>query len=145
MWAQLIIKRDLAFKFAEFEELTTWLQYLNPDYILITRNAAKADVVRIYKREKEKIKIKMTNTPCRISLTSDLWTSINIEGYITLTAHYVDKNLKLNSKILNFCQMPPSHTGFELCKIISEFLTDWEIKKKIFTVTLDNAFANDVM
>lgn len=66
----------------------------------------------------------MTNTPCRISLISDLWTSINIEGYITSTAHYIDKNWKLNSKILNFYHMLASHTSFELCKRMSEFLTD---------------------
>ncbi|CAL5194954.1 unnamed protein product [Lathyrus oleraceus] len=41
--------------------------------------------------------------------------------------------------------MPPPHTGFELFKRISEFLTDWGIEKKIFIVTLDNASANDVM
>lgn len=114
MCARLIIKRGLPFKFVEFEELTTWLQYLNLDYIPITRNTAKADVVRIYKRKKEKIKIEMANTPCRISLTSDLWTSRNIEGYITRTAHYIDKIWKLNSKILNFYHMSLPHTGFEL-------------------------------
>lgn len=62
--------------------------------------------MRIYKKEKEKNKIEITNTPCRIYLTSDLWTSINIEGYTTIIAHCVDKHWKLNSKILNFCHMP---------------------------------------
>ncbi|KAI5441108.1 hypothetical protein KIW84_010535 [Lathyrus oleraceus] len=95
MCARLIIKRDLPFKFAEFEEITTWLQYLNPDYIPITRNTAKVNL--------------------------------------------------LNSKILNFCHMPPPHTVFELCKRIYEFLTDWGIEKKIFIITLDNASVNDVM
>lgn len=33
MCARLIIKRDLPFKFAKFEELTTWLQYLNSDFL----------------------------------------------------------------------------------------------------------------
>ncbi|XP_050901621.1 zinc finger BED domain-containing protein RICESLEEPER 2-like [Lathyrus oleraceus] len=141
---RLIIKRNLPFKFAEFEELTYWLQYLNLYYIPITRNTAKTDIVRIYKREKEKIKIEDQHS-CKISLTYDLWTLINIEGYITLNAHYVDKKWKLNSKILNFCLTPPPHTDFELCKRIYEFLTNWGIEKKVFTITLDNASVNDVM
>ncbi|CAK8562111.1 unnamed protein product [Lathyrus sativus] len=41
--------------------------------------------------------------------------------------------------------MPPLHTGFELCKRITEFFIDWGIEKKVFTITLDNASINDVM
>lgn len=52
MCARLIIKRSIPFKFVEFDELTTWLQYLNPDYIPITRNTTKVDLLRIYKMEK---------------------------------------------------------------------------------------------
>ena len=81
----------------------------------------------------------------RVCLTSDLWTSCTQEGYICLTAHYVDLNWKLNSKILAFCGMPPPHSGVELAKKIMELLTEWKIDKKIFSLTLDNASANDNM
>ncbi|XP_058783620.1 zinc finger BED domain-containing protein RICESLEEPER 2-like [Vicia villosa] len=41
--------------------------------------------------------------------------------------------------------MPPPHTGFEMSKKVLEFLSDWGIEKKIFSLTLDNASANDVI
>ena len=41
--------------------------------------------------------------------------------------------------------MPPPHIGFELCKKVFVFLNDWGIENKIFSITLDNAFANDVL
>ena len=41
--------------------------------------------------------------------------------------------------------MPPPHIGFELSKKINEFLQDWGLEKKIFSLTLDNASANDVL
>jgi len=66
----------------------------------------------------------MTQSPFRISLTSDLWTTCTTKGYICLTAHYFDFSWKLKSKIINFCHMPPPHTGFELSKKILEFLSD---------------------
>ncbi|KAG7588913.1 Ribonuclease H-like superfamily [Arabidopsis suecica] len=81
----------------------------------------------------------------RISLTCDVWRSISIEGYICLTAHYVDESWKLKSKILSFCAMPPPHSGFELAKKVLSCLEDWGIEKKIFSLTLDNASANDNM
>ncbi|CAI8592783.1 unnamed protein product [Vicia faba] len=95
--------------------------------------------------ENETLKKELANIPSRISLTSDLWTACTTEGYIFLTAHYVDSNWNFKSRILNFCRMPPPHTGSELSKKILEFLSDWGIEKNIFSLTLDNASANDVM
>lgn len=111
----------------------------------MTRNTSKLVLQKMYSREKAMFKIKLANIPNRISLTSDLWTSCNIEGYISLTAHFVDLNWKLNSKILNFHHMLPPHTSFKLAKKINEFLHDWGIEKKVFCIALDNAYANDVL
>ena len=68
----------------------------------------------------------------RISLTFDVWTSCTSEGYISLTAHYVDANWKLNSKMLNFSHFPPPHSGREMTKFIYSFLEEWGIEKFFF-------------
>jgi hypothetical protein len=135
MCARAIVAHDLPYNFVEFQFIRYWLKYLNPDFTPITRNTAKADVASIHKREKENIKQELTNIP----------TACNTEGYICLTAHYVDSNWNLKSRILNFSHMPPPHSGSELSKKIFEFISDWGIEKKIFSLTLDNASANDVM
>lgn len=145
MCADAIIMHDLPYNFVEFQKIRDWLKYLNPDFVPISRNTAKADVTDVYNREKEILKKELTSIHSRISLTSDLWTACTSEGYICLTAHYVDSSWNLKSRILNFCHMPPPHTGFELSKKILEFVTDWGIEKKIFSLTLDNASSNDVM
>ncbi|XP_026429935.1 zinc finger BED domain-containing protein RICESLEEPER 2-like [Papaver somniferum] len=48
---------------------------------------------------------------CRICLTSDMWTSVTTTGYISLIAHYLDKDWVLQKKLLNFSPLPPPHTG----------------------------------
>ncbi|XP_057734699.1 zinc finger BED domain-containing protein RICESLEEPER 2-like [Arachis stenosperma] len=106
-------------------------------------NTVKADIVKVHKREAAKLKKILVSIPNRICLTSDLWTSSTNEGFICLTAHFVDENWKLQSKILNFCHMPPPHTGFELSSKIFTLLTEWKVDKKIFSITLDNASSND--
>ena len=60
------------------------------------------------------------------------------EGYTCLTAHYVNENWELKNIILNFCHMPPPHTGTHLLEKILSFLEEWGIEKKIFPITLDN-------
>nr|GMD19064.1 zinc finger BED domain-containing protein RICESLEEPER 2-like [Ipomoea batatas] len=70
--------------------------------------------------------------PSRICLTSNLWTTCTIEGYICLTAHYIDNNWKLNSKILSFCAMPPPHTGIQLVKVMGDALNKiWDSVKYV--------------
>ncbi|WP_227632303.1 hypothetical protein, partial [Klebsiella pneumoniae] len=73
-----------------------------------------------------------------IGLTSDLWTSLTTDGYLCLTAHFIDKNWKLHKTILNFDFMPPPHTGIALCEKIFSLLSDWRIEEKILNIILDN-------
>ena len=51
----------------------------------------------------------------------------------------------LKSKILAFTHMQPSHTRNDLSSKVLEFLKDWGIERKLFSITLDNASLNDNM
>ena len=106
-------------------------------------NTSKVDDLKLYKKEKDDVKNKLKSILGRICLTSDLWTFVTSEGYICLTAHYVDENWELKNIILNFCHVPPPHTRTLLSEKILNFLEEWGIEKKIFSVTLDNASNND--
>nr|GLL25230.1 zinc finger BED domain-containing protein RICESLEEPER 2-like isoform X1 [Ipomoea trifida] len=145
MISMSIIEHDLPYSFVEYKRIRELHKYLNSDYKFISRNTAAADVYKFYEKEKEKLKNILKRIPSRICLTSDLWTACTVEGYICLTAHYIDNNWKLNSKILSFCAMPPPHTGIQLAKKLLECLKEWGIEKKLFSLTLDNASANDSM
>ncbi|GJW99674.1 reverse transcriptase domain-containing protein [Tanacetum coccineum] len=65
----------------------------------------------IYKREKANLKLKLEKVSSRICFTSDLWSSITSDGYMALTAHYVDEDWVLRKKVLNFRVVPPPHTA----------------------------------
>jgi len=120
----LIIRCGLLFKFVEYPKLRSWISYLNPEATIISRNTIKKDILRIFGREKSKLKEELHNITSRIFLTSYLWTSCTNEGYISLTVHYVDSNWKLG--------FPPPHTGFEWFKKINECLHHRELKIKYF-------------
>ncbi|XP_024028942.1 zinc finger BED domain-containing protein RICESLEEPER 2-like [Morus notabilis] len=139
-----IILHDLPFSFVEYEAIRATYQYLHPKITLLTRNTLKADVQKMYSREKVGIKSILELSPGRICLTSDLWTSIVTDGYLSLTAHFIDKDWVLQKRILNFYFMPSPHTGIALSKKLYALLCEWGIEHKVFTLTLDNASANDV-
>jgi len=106
-------------------------------------NVIKTYVFDLYTKAKLKLKQELATIPNRISLTVDLWESCTTETYICLTAHFVDANWKLNSKVLTFCTVDP--TGAEMCERMVEILSDWGIEKKIFSLTLDDSSENDIL
>ena len=106
--------------------------FLNEDFRSISKRTAKCDVMKKYEIEKEKLKQQLGQIPGRVCLTSNCWTACTNIGYISLTAHYVDKDWKLKSKILLFTHMQPPHSGHDLALKVLEFLKDWGIEKKIF-------------
>ncbi|KAL5714914.1 hypothetical protein ACHQM5_016815 [Ranunculus cassubicifolius] len=140
-----IIRHDLPFQFVEYEgvrEAFRYAGYANQDIKLVSRNTAKADIVKIHGREKAKLKKLLHAIPGRISLTSDLWTSIANDGYISLTAHFIDSDWKLQKRVICFSYMPSPHTGNKICEKIHSLISDWGIEKKLFSITLDNATSN---
>ncbi|XP_020426552.1 zinc finger BED domain-containing protein RICESLEEPER 1-like [Prunus persica] len=138
-----IIMHDLPFQFVEYAGIRQLFNYVCADIKLVSRNIAKADVLSLYNREKAKLKEILGSVPGRVCLTFDLWTSITTDGYLCLTVHFIDVNWKWEKIILNFSFMPPPHTGVALCEKIYRLLTDWGVKKKLFSMTLDNASSND--
>ncbi|XP_048635103.1 zinc finger BED domain-containing protein RICESLEEPER 2-like [Brassica napus] len=143
--AKTIVQHDLPFSYVEYEKVRDTWRYLNADVQTICRNTAKADVYRLYENERDALKRELASLPGRVSLTSDLWSSLKREGYMCVTAHYIDRNWRLNSKILTFCALSPPHTGMNVSMQLLESLKEWGIEKKVFSITLDNATSNDSM
>ncbi|KAG2727020.1 hypothetical protein I3760_01G140900 [Carya illinoinensis] len=70
---------------------------------IISRNTVKANLVKIYNREKKRIKCILNDSPGRISLTFDLWTFITTDGYMCITTHFLDKNWVLQKRKAFLC------------------------------------------
>lgn len=140
---EAVVKHDLPFSFVEYEGIRTVFDYISPELHLPCRNTVKSHIMRMYESEKLKMQEFLSRVKGRMCLTSDLWSSHTTDGYLALTAHFLDSEWNLHKKILNFCHMPPPHTGNALAEKINSLLCDWGIDKNLFSITLDNASAND--
>ncbi|KAH9671169.1 BED-type domain-containing protein [Citrus sinensis] len=121
----VIVKHGLPFQFVKFDAIRTCFEFLNSDIQNISRNTAKANILKAYNAERLRIKAMLGEVPGRICFTSDLWTACTTDGYMSLTAHFIDKNWVLQKRLLNITLMP--------------FPLDF---KKVFSITLDNASVN---
>ncbi|KAL4605074.1 hypothetical protein ACB092_09G002400 [Castanea dentata] len=120
-----ITMHELPFRFVEYVGIREIFSYLCVDVPNISKNTAKNDLVKMYKREKERMKSVLTSAPTRVCLTSDLWTSTATDGYMCVIAHFIDANWVLQKRVYKLLSM-------------------WGVENKIFCVTLDNASSNDV-
>ena len=108
---------------------------LNPSYVVPTRNTITKVLHKIYEEAKEKVTAEMKGHP--VSFTSDLWTSVANQGYISLTGHYI-KDWNLYSKTLATRLIDERHSGINIAKAISDIAADFEIESIPCLVT-DNA------
>ncbi|KAL4567497.1 hypothetical protein LXL04_023082 [Taraxacum kok-saghyz] len=138
-----IIMHNLPLSFVDYKGIRNLFEYVSPELNIICRNTVRADIVSMHERETNKLIRLLKEAPGRICLTSDLWSSITTDGYISLTAHYVDKNWVLHKRLLNFSDMPPPHNGISLSEKVYSLLAKWGIEGKLFSITLDNASSND--
>ncbi|WOL13155.1 zinc finger BED domain-containing protein RICESLEEPER 2-like [Canna indica] len=135
---------NLPFQFIEYRGIMACFEYLRPSVQQVSRNTAKADILKLYELEKKKIKNVLATSYGTTSLTSDLWTAINSDGYLAITAHFVNRDWILRKYILCLSYMHSPHTGVALADKIYDVLNDWGIVEKLSSLTLDNASANDV-
>ncbi|KAF3648590.1 hypothetical protein FXO38_18112 [Capsicum annuum] len=97
----------------------------------------------MYAREKKLLKVELAMITSRVCLTSDMWSSLVSNGYMCVTIHYVDVNWVLQKRVLIFRHVPPPHTGTILGHLLIDFLKEWGIEKKFFTLTSVNATSNN--
>ena len=73
-----------------------------------------------------------------VALTADCWTSLRNDGYMTVTVHYLSKQLKMVSRVLNTITFSERHNAEKLAKELS-IVNNWRITDKIVAVVTDNA------
>ncbi|XVF45848.1 hypothetical protein PTKIN_Ptkin02bG0240000 [Pterospermum kingtungense] len=126
--AKAIIRHGYTFTWVEHEGNREVHAFLNKSVETISRNTIKGDCLKLHKKLKEKLKSDLKGLSSRICLTSDMWTSCTSRGFLCLTAHFIDDNWNLQSKILNFCHVPPPHKAINFCQTIHTLLRDWGIE-----------------
>ena len=90
-----------------------------------------------YDEVKQSIKEKLEKVEF-ISLTTDMWTGCHNHGYISLSAHFVGDDWKMDHYCLQTREVVSSHTAQNLAGEISCSLDEWGITDKVVMVTTDN-------
>ncbi|KAL5546582.1 hypothetical protein UlMin_029300 [Ulmus minor] len=138
----MVVIDELPFRFVGGLGFRSFCAVIQPKFVIPSRMTIARDVVHLYNSEMEKLKKELTKDDQRVCLTTDCWTSNQQIPYLCLTVHYIDSDWCLKKRILNFVQIS-NHKGETIAKLIEDCLHKWGIER-VFTITMDNATANDV-
>lgn len=117
---------------------------LNPDANVISATTLKRDLAALFDARFEKVKLRMSQVPGKISFTFDAWTSKNVLGFVAIRAHFINANWEYESIMLDFVPLETSHKGSDVCNLFLDCLKRFDIPfDKVLGLTMDNALAND--
>ncbi|KAI7965271.1 hypothetical protein MJO29_003369 [Puccinia striiformis f. sp. tritici] len=141
--AEMIVRHEYAFNMVEHPGFITFMQTAQPKFMIPGRMTVRNDCVKLYNQLKA-IQISKMAKVNHISLTTDLWTSSDLTGYMVVTAHYIDEDFLLNKSIISFRPLLSPHTGQVIADRLSQVLNEWGALNKLAFITLDNASSNNV-
>ncbi|XP_015376635.1 PREDICTED: zinc finger BED domain-containing protein 1-like [Diuraphis noxia] len=103
------------------------------------RTLGRTIIPQIMEKVKGNVQI-LLNAASHIAITTDIWTSMNTDSFMTLTAHFVDTNLReLKTVVLCTKKLESNHTGVHLSQVMSKELTEWNILNKVVAIVTDGA------
>lgn len=136
---QAVLLHGYSFRWIENEDNCAILSFLNNAVKPIPAATLQAELLKLHQKTKEEVKCDLHKVSSRICLAADFWTSCTDRDYLCLSAHYVNDNWELNSKILNFSVAPFPNFANDLCDRIYAILKEWAIENKLFSLTIHNA------
>ncbi|KAF7137601.1 hypothetical protein RHSIM_Rhsim07G0157200 [Rhododendron simsii] len=144
--ACMIIMHEYPLSIVDHIGFRNFVHALQPTFTMVSRNTIKSDIFKIYDVEKVKTMKALEKNQGRVAVTIDMWTTSNQKrGYMVITTHFIDDSWNLQSRILRFVYVPCPHTAQALCDALMDTFLDWNIDRKLSTITVDNCSTNDAM
>ena len=146
--ASMIGEASLPLSFVEYPSFRELLHFLEPGYKVPGRTYMTSQLRLLYDAKRAKVKESFRDATF-ISLTTDCWSSRAQEGFMTVTAHFVDDTWTYQAVVLDTSPVvtvdddgnvvASRHTKDALASQLERVAQDWDIAPKVTAVVHDNA------
>ena len=136
---ETIVKNYLPFQIVESVYFQKYCRLLNNSYTLPPRKAISTVLTdKLYDITKGKIMQQLEKAEA-VTISTDGWTSINNDCYLSVTAHYLGEDMEMKSSLLECFKYDDKHTAENLCNELKHVTLEWKIQNKIVAIVTDNA------
>lgn len=121
---RFIAKGLCPYNIVEWEGFQDLIHTLEPRYKIPSRNhITNTCMPALYAQVKSQVEKELANAE-RVAITTDAWTSCATESYVTITAHHISPDWKLNVHVLQTRAFKGSHTGKNIGALLKQACTD---------------------
>lgn len=109
--AKLILSNLLPLSFVDSEHFRDFISDLHPGYVPCCSTTLKSVLIPKLVLETEDHVRTTLQRAQSFAITTDSWTSLAMDRYVSLTAHFIDSNWSCESVMLGIRHLPGEHTG----------------------------------
>lgn len=135
---EMIAKDLLPIRFVEGEGFKDLMHYVEPQYNVPSRKTVTRRIDALYEKTAASLKDRLSKT-ARMAITTDAWTSLTTESYITLTCHYIAE-WEMHSAVLETRNFDERHTAVNIANYLKDATEQWlSSSDKVIACVHDNA------
>ncbi|XP_047028806.1 E3 SUMO-protein ligase ZBED1-like [Helicoverpa zea] len=137
---RMIAKGYHALRLVDEVEFRKFVEMLNPGYTLPTRKTLSESLLpKVYNKVLETVK-KQIAKAAAVCITTDAWTSCVHDGYIAVTAHFIDTEThKVCTVMIGCLEFEERHTSANLKGFLEAKFQEWNISQFVNVIVSDNA------
>jgi len=128
----------LPFSTVENKGFRKLMSVIEPEYKVPCRNTIIVRIEKMYDDKMMELKRNLENIK-GVALTTDGWTSLAVDSYITFTCHYFNENWELCTQVLGFEEMRESHTADNIQDSLINIIETFNLTGKVIGISHDNA------
>jgi len=115
-----------------------FIKELDPAFTIPETKLIKQTIQSAYNHTLPLIQEFVENNSISVSLTTDMWTAKNRQGFLGVTCFFLDKNFVIQEVILTVEYVRYPHTAENISDALLVILDQWEIREKVHMITTDN-------
>jgi hypothetical protein len=120
------------------ESFRKLIKELDLAFILPDTKLIKLIIHKAYNYTLPYIKNFLNKNATSVSLTTDMWTAKNRQGFLGVTCSFLDRNFVMHEIILTVEYVRYSHTAENISDTLLALLDEWELREKVHIITTDN-------
>lgn len=120
------------------ESFCKFIKELDPAFNIPDTRLIKQSIQEAYNHTFPIIQQYLNDNSISISLTTDMWTARNRQGFLGVTCFFLDKNFNIQEVILTIEYVRYPHTAQNISDTLFVILDQWKIRDKTHIITTDN-------
>ncbi len=120
------------------ESFKKLIKELDPAFVMPDVKLVKQIIHKSYNNTLSLVQEFLNSNAISVSLTTDMWTAKNRQGFLGVTCSFLDKKFDIHEITLTVEYIRYPHTAQNISDALLAILDEWGLREKVHMITTDN-------